>query len=195
MTSDTHQSLIGRLQSADDSQAWEQFQAIYRPMLLRLAHRWGMQAEDAHDLVQNVFVGVARSIENYQPQRPSGSFRAWLTQIAKHKWIDSIEASRKQTLGSGDTQVRRWLEQVPAPSDSGTLWALEQKREIFQWAASIVRSRVSETTWQAFHQTAVLQRSIADVAQELKIREAQVYVARSRVMTRLRNQVQLWLTE
>ena len=67
---------------------------------------------------------------------------------------------------------------------------LEHDRQLFAWASRRVQNRFQPNTWQAFWLTAVKEIKGASVAKELGMTVAQVYVARSRVMKRLRQSVQ-----
>lgn len=192
MDPETRPSLIVRLASGDDTSAWDAFVAIYRPMLLRLATRWGLQDADAQDLVQEVLVAVSRSIENYQPQEHVGSFRGWLAQIARHKFADLLARRKRQAIGSGQTDVHLWLAQLPEPSATASRWDWELRRELFQWAAKIVAHSSHRQTWEAFQRTAIDGQPIDAVAKQLGISVGQVYVARSRVLSRIRRAVESW---
>ncbi len=83
--------------------------------------------------------------------------------------------------------------ECPAPAGpESALVALEYRRQVFRWAADRVREQVQSTTWEAFWQTAVEGRPVADVAVELGLAPGAVYVARSRVIRRLRREVETW---
>lgn len=192
MDSDTRDSLIVRLTEAEDAAAWERFQVVYRPMLYRLAQRWGLQDADAQDLVQEVLVAVARSIGKYERRAASGGFRSWLAQIARHKFADLLNRQQRQAVGSGQTDVHLWLSQLPDRSAASSRWDLELRRELFQWAANVVRESSHERTWEAFQRTAVEGQPVVSVADQLGLSVAQVYVARSRVMSRIRRAVENW---
>lgn len=192
MNPETRDSLILRLSDANDAAAWEAFAAIYEPMLLRLARRWGLQDADARDLIQDVLAAVARSIERYEPQQQSGSFRGWLAQIARHKFADMLAGRKRQAVGSGQTDVHLWLAQLPDPSATASRWDWELRRELFQWAARVVAQATHRQTWEAFERTAIQGQPVAEVAKQLGISAGQVYVARSRVLSRLRQAVQAW---
>ena len=66
---------------------------------------------------------------------------------------------------------------------------IEYRRELFRWAADRVQETVAETTWQSFWLTHVQQQPIGVVAENLGISVGNVYVGRSRVMTRLRETI------
>ena len=82
------------------------------------------------------------------------------------------------------------LAEVPAPESqlSGEFY-LEYRREVFLWAAEQVREAVADTTWQAFCLTQMENLPIAEVAERLGISVGNVYIGRSRVMTRLKELV------
>ena len=57
------------------------------------------------------------------------------------------------------------------------------------WAAAQVRSSFRDTTWQAFWQTAILHRDVTEVAKELGMSSGAIYVARSRIIARIRQTI------
>ena len=187
----TRPSLLVRIRDRGDRAAWGQFAAIYTPLLQRFARRHGLQEADANDLVQEVLKAVTTAAERleYDPRR--GSFRGWLYTVARSKLSNLLAARARQAQGSGDTGVHGLLEQQPAPlEDDSAEWDAEYERRVFAWAAEQVRAEFQEKTWQAFWLTAVEGKPAAQVAEALGLSVGAVYVAKSRVMARLKEQVQ-----
>ena len=85
---ETHASLILRLPSAHDAEAWREFTSIYEPFVYRFARRGGLQDADAKELVQNVMLAVARAIGRWRHDTDRGKFRTWLFRIARNQLID-----------------------------------------------------------------------------------------------------------
>ena len=80
------------------------------------------------------------------------------------------------------------LHDQPAP-DEPDLWERDWELRTFAWASEQVRARVSESTWLAFWLTAVDGLSGKEAADKLKMSVAGVFVAKSRVMIKLKEQI------
>jgi RNA polymerase sigma-70 factor (ECF subfamily) len=146
-----------------------------------------MQPADAEDFVQEVLAAVARNIERWLANEGRGSFRAWLFRIASNLAINFLTRPKHQRMGTGDSQIARWAEEVPAATaDSTELFLKEYRRELFRWAAERVREQVSERQWMVFWLTSIGERPIAEVAKEFQMSIGSIYIARSRIAKRIR---------
>ena len=182
---DTRASLLLRLQQPDDERAWQEFVEIYQPLIERLAIRYGLQSADAQDISQEVLARVAKAIPEWEHDPARGSFRGWLTRVTRNLTIEQFRTRARRPLTNPESGQ---LEQSQRDADS--IFQLEQQRELFGWAARKARDQFVPTTWQAFWLTAVEQQSPSEVAEQLGLSTGAVYIARSRVMARLRELIE-----
>lgn len=184
---ETRASLILRLRDAADVAAWEEVAAIYGPLVFRLALRQGLQAADAEDVVQEVFAAVAATVAKWLEQPRRGRFRSWLLGIARNIAINILTRRPHGGVGIGGDNATDNLAKIPAPSGPlSSQFDLEYQREVYRWAAEQVRESVAQVTWDAFHLTHMEGTTIPEAAKQLGISIGNVYIARSRVMSRLR---------
>ena len=188
---DTRPSLLLRLRDARDQQAWGEFLEIYQPLIFRLLRRFGLQDADAREVTQEALLSVAKAVERWKDDPSRGSFRGWLATITRNLVVNFLIRQARHPRGTGDSGFARWLNEVPSPDcQESQLFRLEHRRQIFWWAASEIENEFRSESWRAFWETSVAGREVADVARELKMSAGAVYVARSRVMKRLREKVE-----
>jgi RNA polymerase sigma factor (sigma-70 family) len=183
----TRPSLLLRLRDHQDAEAWAQFVHLYAPFIYGYLRRRGVQDADAADLTQVCLRQVALHIGSLEYASTSDSFRGWLFTIVRNKLRDFHDKPAHFLQGSGDSAVQRLLENQPAAeADESADWEREYQCSLFAWAAEQVRATVHESTWEAFRLTAVEGKSGKEVAQRLGMTVAAVYLAKSRIMMRLR---------
>lgn len=185
----TRPSLLIRIRDLRDEIAWAEFARLYTPLIYRVARQSGLQDADASLVAQDVLITVARTIHRFEYDRAYGSFRGWLKVVTRSRLSDFLRAQGRHVQGSGDTVVLRVLDDQADPSQPD-LWEREYRRSLFEWAAERIRCEFEEKTWQAFWQTSVDGRETADVAGALGTSVGAVYIARSRVIARLRREVE-----
>lgn len=190
--SDTRNSLLLRLHDQRDIAAWDQFVAIYEPLVFRLVRSKGFQESDARDIVQEVLIAVAKAIHRWDPHPSKGRFRDWIFRIARNLMINFLTRRKHQALPT----IESWsdffdvnTEPLELDADATQEFDLEYRRQLFWIAADVVRQQVKPNTWEAFRLTAIDNQSVAKTSKQLGMSEGSVLVAKCRVIARLRVEV------
>jgi RNA polymerase sigma factor (sigma-70 family) len=186
----TRPSLLIRVRDPADGDAWQQFVGLYEPLIYRFARKQRLQDADAADLTQVVLQEVSQAIRrlDYDPRR--GSFRGWLFTVVRHQLAKWRAKQQRAAVGSGDTAMQEVIEGQPDREDEEALWAREYQRQLFLWAADRVRGSVEDASWQAFWRTAVEGQNPGEVAATLGMSLGAVYAAKSRILDRIRKEIQ-----
>jgi RNA polymerase sigma-70 factor, ECF subfamily len=183
---ETNESLILRVKDPADAAAWSAFLAIYRPVIYRLARSRGLQDADADE---RVFVSIARSVESWAPAVDRPPFRAWLYRIAHNEILKAI-TRRKPDAAAGSSSVQEMLHAVPQhDSDASVELMREGRMEAFRWASDAIRHEFTAATWTMFWQSTIEEQTVEDVARTHGRSSGAVYLARYRVMKRLKEKI------
>ncbi|MBL8817261.1 MAG: sigma-70 family RNA polymerase sigma factor [Planctomyces sp.] len=186
---ETNESLILRVKDPADAASWSDFLSIYRPVVVRMACGRGLQHADADDLAQQVFLSVAKAIETWEPDSRQPPFRVWLSRITRNAIVNALTRG-KPDAPSGSTSVQEMLRELPERNDETPRQLMEEsRREAMRWASDEIRSEFSEVTWAMFWLTSIEGESVAEVARRQSKTPGAVYMARFRVMQRLKEKV------
>lgn len=190
----TKYSLIGRLHDPQNLDAWNEFASIYQPLIFRICRQKGLQYADATDVTQEVMSKVAQAIDTFDSTQPGATFRGWLYRVTRNLVIDFFRKRENRGVVGAKTGVLDLVEQEPDKNDSRE-FRLEFQRQVFSVVANAVRKEVQPNTWQAFWRTEVHDEPVDAVAASLGMSPGGVYVARSRVIARLRKAVEQRMNE
>ena len=182
--STTSISLLHRLRNADESAAWDRFVELYTPMIRTWVRRLGLSDADADDLTQDVITVLLQKLPEFE-YSPQKSFRGWLKTISVNKVRDFYrrKATRKE---AGDVAT---AEPAIDPEHLEFIEAAEYRQQLVGRALRIMQADFRPATWQACWQSLVKERPAEEIAAELHITVNAVYIAKSRVLRRLREEL------
>lgn len=170
--------------SAKKEQAWDTFVRLYTPLIFYWARKVGLDQSDAADLVQDVFAIVFRKLPDlkYDPQ---GSFRGWLRTVTMNKFR---EQRRKKTLPTVDATESLMGKLASIPQAEST-WDLDYGRILLKQAMDEMKCDFEPATWRALKSVMSLSSSVDQAAKEHNVSPWTIYSARSRLMRKLREQL------
>jgi RNA polymerase sigma-70 factor (ECF subfamily) len=178
-------SLLERLRRPDAEPAWQRFTELYTPLLYYWTRHLGLQPQDAADLVQEVFTVLVQKLPEFTYYRHK-SFRNWLRTVTLNKWRDR-QRKHVETPLPNDTAA---FAELAAPDDAEVLSEKEYRQLLIKRALQVMQAEFQPSTWKACWEYVVAERPAAEVAAELGISVGSVYVAKSRVLSRLRQELE-----
>ncbi|MBU0637971.1 MAG: sigma-70 family RNA polymerase sigma factor [Planctomycetes bacterium] len=191
-TTATHASLLARLSSEPDPAAWREFHDRYGELINRFARRRGLQAADADDVVQDVLLALSQAMPGFQYDPSKGKFRAYLKTVT----LRVILKRRRQKHGEVDLgDIEQAVHAAAADTDGEEAWEAEWRQYHLRQATRVLESEFNAADRQAFQLYAVEGRDACETATELDLSVDQVYQAKSRILKRLAQQVELQVQE
>jgi RNA polymerase sigma-70 factor (ECF subfamily) len=186
----TSASLLERLRCQPDDASWRRLVDLYTPLLRGWLRRHLVPHADADDLVQEVLAVLVRELPHFEYDPARGSFRAWLRAITVNRLRLFWRARQARPLATGDSDLARKLDELEDPhSDLSQQWNREHDRHVAQRLLEVLEVEFETTTWQAFRRVALAGAKAPEVAAELGLSLNAVYLAKYRVMRRLREEM------
>jgi RNA polymerase sigma-70 factor, ECF subfamily len=187
---DTRKSLLLRAQTGEEN-AWKDLTDLYRPLILGWLKRQGVTAGDVDDLNQEILLSVVRCLPNFEHSGRPGAFRSWLRTIVCSRTIDYWRAMNPGTQASGSADAAVALQQIEDPqSDLNRRWDEEHDRYVLGCLLDLMEDEFEPTTLRAFRRLTLDGVSGAQAAEELGLTVPAVYMAKSRVLKRIRQEAE-----
>jgi RNA polymerase sigma-70 factor (ECF subfamily) len=179
----TSVSLLERLRRPDEARAWERFVELYTPLLLHWTRRAGLQPSDAADMLQDVFATLLEKFPHFTYE-PGQSFRGWLRTVLMNKWRNDLRRRARAPLANAAE-----LSGLVGDDALDAYWDDEHRRHLVRRALELMQADFEPRTWKACWELVVAGRPGADVAAELGMTENAAYIAKWRVLRRLREEL------
>jgi RNA polymerase sigma-70 factor (ECF subfamily) len=188
-TTTTPFSLLQRLQQSSDRDAWARFVELYTPLFFYWARKLGLQDADAADLVQDVFASLLVGVASFE-RRPGKRFRGWLWTVLQNK-----HRERQRRLAGRPETSAAFLEEATISDSTASIDDAEYQQYLVHRALQLMQAEFEPATWKACWEFVVAERPVTEVAAELGISVNAVYLAKSRVLRRLREELDGLLEE
>jgi RNA polymerase sigma-70 factor (ECF subfamily) len=187
---ETRHSLLLRARAGQE-EAWKDLTDLYRPLIIGWLNRQGVPAVDLEDLSQDVLLSVVQHLPGFEHSGQRGAFRSWLRTIVCSRTTDYWRTVGAAAPASGGSGAAAALQQIADPdSDLNRQWDEEHDRYVIGCLLDLVEQEFEPTTLRAFRRLALDGASGAEVAGELGLSVAAVYVAKSRVLQRIRQEAE-----
>lgn len=177
-------SLLTRIRETPTSDAWGRFVDVYSPLLFTWANRLGLDDHDVADLVQDVFATLVEHLPRFTYD-PGRSFRAWLKTVLLNTWR---KHRARRTVVQGTLAGN--LEDIPDTDPRLELEEEEYRRHLVGRALALMQAEFEPATWKACWEFVVNDRPASEVAADLGVSVNSVYLAKSRVLRRLRTELE-----
>jgi RNA polymerase sigma-70 factor, ECF subfamily len=187
---ETSVSLLERLRRQPDDRSWQRLVELYTPLLQGWLCRNMVPAADVDDLVQEVMAVLVRELPGFHYDRQRGSFRGWLRTIMVNRLRMFWRSRQSRPLATGDSELARKLDELEDPhSGLSRLWDREHDRHVARRLMELIEGEFEPASWRAFQRLAVDGAAPAEVAAELGISLNAAYLAKYRVLKRLRQEI------
>lgn len=188
MLLETSVSLLDRLRDPGDAHSWRRLVELYTPLLHRWLRRAGLQETDVSDLVQEVLTVLVRELPQFRYDPERGAFRAWLRTITTNRLRAFLRSRRTGPRAAGEFDSL--LDQLQDPhSELSRQWDREHDEHVVGRLLDLIQPDFEESTWAAFRRVALDGVKPARAAAELELTVNAVFIAKSRVMRRLRQEM------
>ncbi len=186
---DTSESLLERISARGSEDDWDRLLKIYRPFIDVQVRRFPQLISHADDIAQDISMILLKELPEFQRQR-TGSFRAWLRQIAVNQLRNALRKLKTQPiLLSANHSIEDQINALSDPTSEATRrWNEEHDREVLQRVLRIVQQDVNPLHWRAFEAHVLEGKSTAQVSEELGINKNMIHLAKSRITKRLQTE-------
>lgn len=183
-TDRTNASLLRRVRDPDDRTSWREFYNLYAPLLARYARQRGLSLADAEDVAQECMQALAAAMPGFDYRPGRGRFKGYLRTLAHHKIANLVRRKRPRLAQSGELVAL-----VARDDQSNRAWDATWTREHLAFCLKRVETRFAPETVAAFKRHVLDEWPVEKVSAALNISPNQVYLAKSRVTRRLRQEM------
>jgi len=190
----TRASLLARLKNWEDADSWQDFANTYERLIYTTAVRAGLTDSEAKDVLQEVLVGVAKTIDDFKSDPARGTFKGWLLNLTRWRIADQLRKRPALPPQAGRTRVlddTPAIERIPDQSvDVLTgIWESEWRQSLLEAAVARLRRRTKPKQFQMFELYGLRNWPGSKVAKELGVRLGQVYLVNHRLRKMLQHEM------
>ena len=178
MKDSTRLTLIQRVTDNKDEKSWEEFFGVYRPYIMGLVKKMGIEFNEVEDITQKILVTLWQKMPDFEYRPGQCKFRSWVTLISRTAINDFRKLKQNKMRNKIDSDE---IPESKIDSEVEQLSELEWKKFIYNLAWERIAERFKEKELNAFKLSS--KKSAKEVAEETGLGESTVYLYKKRVET------------
>jgi len=178
--------VLESLKGSDHDGVWQDFRDTFFPVVVGFARHAGLSETDAEDAAQETMIAFVKAYREGKYDREKGRLRNWLFGLARHAVQNAFRKRAPERLVDNPSGVTAFWNRLPDENAVEKTWAGEWRKVVLDKCLRRAKQELDEKTFSAFELYVLGEQSVEDVAKRLNMSENAVYIAKSRVIARLR---------
>jgi RNA polymerase sigma-70 factor (ECF subfamily) len=188
----TRPSLLSRVRDPANQQAWSEFDARYRDLILGYCRARGIQHFDAEDVRQAVMLNLSAALRGFEYRPDRGRFRDYLGRVVRGAISRVVARPNRPVGGLSMSEVADETESCDPADDP--LWESEWVSHHYRLAMETIRTQFDPRSVEAF-EALVAGRSVEQAALDFDMSEQAVHKVKQRIRDRMRELVARQIAE
>jgi RNA polymerase sigma factor (sigma-70 family) len=173
---------LNQMRLHQDAHVWQTFSNHFFPVICHMAKHGGLSQADAEDATQQTLLAFMTAMRQGKYDREKGRLSAFLFGIAQR----TIRNTRRRTARHTAHDPEKWQGLTDEHSTRLT-WETQWQKIILIQGLDRIRQTFDPQVFKAFDLYCLQERPVQEVADTLCITPNAVYIAKSRVLSRLRS--------
>jgi len=182
----TTTQVLEDMKASKDASAWGRFERHFFPVVVSFAKRLGLSQADAEDAAQETMLAFLKAFRSGRYDREKGRLSHWLFGVARNAILNFRRRAGRDKLIADQTAQTGFWDRLEDENAVRHTWTVEWQRMVILRCLERARQEFDAKTFEAFELFALSEKPIAEVMQRLNMSRNAIYIAKSRVLSRLR---------
>ena len=188
----TRSSVLKAVADTSNEKAWKRLFDLYAGFVFSIARSKGLTVTDSDDIVQNVFVDLARNLPQFNYDRTKGRFRSYLIGLVNWRVTDKLRAGKRDV--DFKSQYGEDMKGAVA-EDDGSFLENEWRAAAMEEALRRIKDEVNSDHFAAFVASTIEGQDTETVMNLYSITRDNLYQIRKRLTLKLKEATQVVLEE
>jgi RNA polymerase sigma-70 factor (ECF subfamily) len=174
------------LKKSNDTIVWAGFRDHFYPVVINFAKTLGLCETDAEDAAQETMLAFLKAFRDGKYDKEKGHFSHWLFGVAKRVILNVRKRLPRERLVADSTAGTSFWDIVGDDNAVQHTWDTEWRRMVLERCLRQAHRELDEKVFRAFELYALSEKPVEEVGKTLGMSRNAVYIAKSRVLSKLR---------
>ena len=182
----TTTQVLEELRESNDTLAWTVFRDHFYSVVINFARTLGLSETDAEDAAQETMLVFIKAFRDGKYNRKKGHLSHWLFGVARRVILNFRKRLPRERLIADSTSGTSFWDMVADEDAVRHTWDSQWRHMTLERCLQQARRELDQKVFEAFELYALFQNPVEDVSKTLGMSRNAVYIAKNRVLSKLR---------